>query len=147
MLVDPYGTHTNRRKIAPVTHMIYQGEDKKLVFKMPESYTDYDRDLLRFVIVDKRFKREILFEAGPNDYRELPTPEEQIKIEITVPSTYTKTFRRGSFLYSLEIKSILGDQRQVVEEGTIMVEYQAGAPDPDVPYKKYDQPDETQNDG
>jgi len=147
VLQDPYGTHTNRRVIAPTVHQIYQGETTKIVFTMPESYEVFDKSKLYFVIVDDRFKREILFEAGTSHYEEKPTPEDRIKIQVTVPATVTKTFRRGSFLYSMEVKSILGDEREVVEEGTILVEYQAGAPDPDVPYKDPDQIDETQNDG
>lgn len=146
-LQDPYGTHTNRRQIAPVTHMIYQGEQKNLVFTMPESYTTFDKATLSFVIVDGRFKREILFKADPVHFTEMPTPEDRIKVQVVVPATVTKTFRRGAFLYSMEVRPILGDEREVVEEGSITVEYQAGAPDPDVPYKDPDTIDETQNDG
>lgn len=145
--LNPYGVNRRERMVAPTTHMIYQGETKKLTFVMPESYAAYDTNLLRFVIVDTRFKRDILFTAADNNYAELPTPEDPIKIEVTIPAGVTAIFRRGSFLYSLEVKSILGDERTVVEEGSITVEYHAGAPDPDVPYKNPDYQDETQNDG
>lgn len=141
MKYDPYGTNEDRRPIGDKLHRLFQGETKHLYFVLPDGET-YDPNKYRFVIVDMRFKTEYLFEAQTTHFSEVQTPEPQTKVRVTIPSAVTATFRRGSFLYSMEIKAILGSDRQVLEEGGLLVEYQAGAPEPSIPYKDTD---ETQN--
>ena len=147
MKYDPYGTNEDRRPLADKIHRLFQGENKKLYFILPDSETEYEPTKYRFVVVDSRFKTDLLFDAAVNNFSRMDTPEPQIKICVTIPSSVTMAFRRGSFLYSMEIKSILGEDRQVIEEGGLLVEYHAGAPDPNVPYKTYSDSDETQNYG
>lgn len=146
MKYDPYGTNEDRRPLADKLHRLFQGETTKLYFVLPDGEDEFEPDKYRFVVVDDRFKTEYLFEAAAENFTEIQTPEPQLKVCVTIPSATTMTFRRGSFLYSMELKSILGDERQVLEEGSLLVEYQAGAPDPDVPYKNLST-DETQNYG
>lgn len=146
MKYDPYGTNEDRRPLADKLHQLFQGEAKKIYFVMPDEETEFTPERYRFVITDDRFKTTYLFEAQPENFTEVPTPEPQIKICLKIPSAATAPFRRGTFLYSMELKSILGEDRQVLEEGSLLVEYHAGAPDPDVPYKN-PAIDETQNYG
>jgi len=148
MKYDPYGTHEDRQPIADVFHRVYQGETVKLYFVLPDDVASFNKAEYRFVVTDDRFKRTYLFEASDEHFSEVDTPESAIKVLVTIPSEITQTFRRGSFLYSMEWKAILGDDRRVLEEGNLLVEYQAGAPDPDVPYKtQNDDQDGNQNYG
>ena len=147
MKYDPYGVNEDRRPIGDKLHRIFQGETLKLTFVLPDGETVYDPTRYTFTVVDMRFKTEVLFLAALQNYEWIETPEDPIKIQVTIPSSVTMNFRRGSFLYSMGLKAILGDDRSVIEEGSILVEYQAGAPDPDIPYKTPQTEDEDQNYG
>jgi hypothetical protein len=145
MKYDPYGVNEHERQIGDKLHRLYQGETLVLYFILPSHITTFSPETLKFTIVDQRFVTEILFSADTDNFEEVDTPEEVIKVKLTVPSDVTRYFRRGSFLYSMEYRAILGEERIVIEEGSLLVEYQAGAPDPDIPYKTYIATDETQN--
>ena len=145
MKYDPYGVNEHRRIVGDKLHRLYQGETLTLYFFLPYHIGTFNPAELRFTIIDQRFETEELFSADTDHFKEVPTPEEQIKFKVTVPADVTQYFRRGSFLYSTEFRAILGKERTVLEEGSLLVEYQAGAPDPDIPYKNDIVTDETQN--
>lgn len=56
-------------------------------------------------------------------------------VTITFPEDLTKRLRRGPFLYSVDVADPIGNNRHTCEEGTVLVEYAANAPIPDVPYR------------
>ena len=84
-----------------------------------------------FTVVTSRFNTDVVYSA---DWDKGIVLEPNGDIKIWVPSAETSTFRRGSFLYSITWHDTLMSMRELLEEGNLLVEYPADAPDPEIPY-------------
>jgi len=62
---------------------------------------------------------------------------------ITVPDEISFHLRRGSFPFSLAVKDRLTGQISWILSGSILVEYQIGSPNPEIPYKNPEIPYDT----
>lgn len=130
---DPYGLNPPDSPIADKVVRIYQS-DNTVITRRPEGPDGQpctpDNCWLEFTVVNRRFNTEVLYsadwvlgiKAGPRG-----------AVEISIPSRNSR-FERGSLLYSLTWYNILRSERRVLEEGSIMIEYSADAPSPDIPY-------------
>lgn len=139
----PMGISPKRGENIKNVRYVYQG-DTLFLYSCPplingEPATP-ENSRIAFRLVDDRFCTTPLFEAEWND--NLTATENGI--EIKIPKTVTCNLRRGTFLYSLTISDLLGDNCLTYEEGSILVEYGANAPNPDIPYRNPD--DKYQND-
>ena len=56
---------------------------------------------------------------------------------ITVPDEISSRLRRGSFPFSLSVRDRLTGQTSWILSGSILVEYQIGSPNPEIPYDTY----------
>ena len=57
---------------------------------------------------------------------------------VIIPKRVTDTLRRGSFIYALTATDKRSKLRRVYEEGTLLIEYSATSPNPDLGYKPMD---------
>ena len=59
-------------------------------------------------------------------------------LRVIVPQRIADTLRRGSFIYALTVTDKRSKLRRVYEEGTLLIEYSATSPNPDLGYKPMD---------
>lgn len=59
-------------------------------------------------------------------------------LRVIVPKALSDTFRRGSLAYDLTIVDKRSKIRRVFEEGTLLIDYAAGSPNPTLGYKHAD---------
>lgn len=139
----PMGISPKRGENIKNVKYAYQGDTIRLYSCPPlingEPATD-ENSRINFKLVDDRFCRTPLFEAEWND--NLNATDQGL--EIVIPKTVTCNLRRGTFLYALTISDTLGDNCLTYEEGSILIEYGANAPNPDIPYRT--ETDKHQND-
>lgn len=132
---DPFGVNTpdpsDRRNI----QKFFQGDE--IAFTVKVEYggepATKENSRVRCVLKDQRFTRVILWTG---------TWEEGIKstdvpgvLRVKLPDALASTMRRGPFLYVVDVTDPIGNARQTIEEGTFLIDYSAGAPLPDVPYR------------
>ena len=133
---DPFGvnhpTPTCRRNIKK----LYQGDLEIIISElclMDGEVATPDNSKVTFVLKDERFTRAVIWEGGWGtgiDATDVPGT-----VRVKLPEDLTGRLRRGPFLYSVDVADTLGNNRHTCEEGSILVEYGANAPIPDVPYR------------
>lgn len=130
---DPYGLNPPDSPIADKVVRIYQS-DNTVITRRPEGPDGQictpENCCLEFTVVNRRFNTEVLYTC---DWTLGIKPGPQGAVEISIPSRNSR-FARGSLLYSLTWYNILRSERRVLEEGSILIEYSADAPSPDIPY-------------
>lgn len=133
--INPYGLNPPPSPISNITEKLYQGDvleiHRRLMDPLTKEPCNPDTCILEFTLTDRRFDTEKIFTA---DWTKGITMGPDSIIIITIPSDETSKLRRGSYLYSITWWSKLRDNRKVLEEGTLLVEYSADAPNPEVPY-------------
>jgi hypothetical protein len=133
---DPFGVNHPPPECRRNIHHLYQGDQEIIVSDVclinGEEATP-DNSQVHFVFKDERFIREVLWEGSWGTG--IAVTDVPGTVTITLPESLTDCLRRGPFLYSVDVADPLGNERRTCEEGTILVEYAANAPIPDVPYR------------
>jgi hypothetical protein len=133
---DPFGVNHPPPECRRNIHKLYQGDQELIVSDVTladGTPATPANSKVTFVIKDERFTRAVLWEGGWNNG--IGPTAVKGTVRITLPKTLTDSMRRGPFLYSVDAADPIGNQRRTAEEGTILVEYAANAPVPDVPYR------------
>jgi hypothetical protein len=115
---------------------LYQGDLEIIVSDLclvDGEIATVENSKVTFTLKDERFTRAVIWEGGwETGIEETDVPG---TVTIKLPETITGALRRGPFLFSVDVADKLGNNRHTCEEGTILVEYAANAPIPDVPYR------------
>jgi hypothetical protein len=133
---DPFGVNHPPPECQRNIHKLYQGDLEIIVSDLclvDGQTATTENSKVTFTFKDQRFTRAIIWEGGWGtgiDPTEVPGT-----VKITMPEAITRALRRGPFLYSVDVADTLGNHRHTCEEGTVLVEYAANAPIPDVPYR------------
>jgi hypothetical protein len=136
----PIGIRPQSGPIHKRIHSFYQGEffcmDTQACFPDGTVATP-DNSRLIFTVVDDRYCQDepnTFYVAEWNDNIE-QIPDSEAGVKVCIPQSVTCTFRRGTFKYSLTLTDKLGQQKKVLEDGNLIVEYSADAPLPDAKYR------------
>lgn len=131
---DPYGVSPQFGSVQRDVHNAWQGDTVKLPFdvSMPDG-TEATRDncVITFTLKDKRFFHDALWTGSLEDGIEFTRPG---AVMVHIPERITALLRRGAYLYSLSIQTKMLDERKLLAEGTLQIEYPADAPNPSVFY-------------
>jgi len=132
---DPFGVNSpdpaDRRKI----QKFFQGDAIVLTVKVEHNGKPATKEnsRVRCILKDQRFTREVLWTGTWEEGISTTAVPGVLKIKLT--DALASTMRRGPFLYSIDAADPLGNDRQTIEEGTLLIDYSANAPLPDVPYR------------
>ena len=132
--IDPYGALPPPSPVAKNIFTVYQGSTLEIFRRVTNpdgSPAKPGTCHLEFTIVSHRYSTEIIFQANwdKNIFKEVAD-----HVKIVVPSGDTSTFLRGPLLYSLAWYDMLRNVTVMIEEGGLLVEYAANAPNPEIPY-------------
>ena len=134
---DPYGVNPKKGDVQKTMHEFYQGDT--ITFKIPAVFADGTKATentdTMFTLVDKRFHHTPIIWQGRVG-NGLTYPIDGV-VEVVVPKSISDVLRRGSFLYSLRISTSLDTITHTAEEGSILIEYGADAPNPTLGYRIY----------
>lgn len=134
-LYDPYGVNPQSGDIKKNVHEFYQGDSiiLKIAAKVSneDPVTEENADAT-FTLVDKRFSIDPIWTGTWGDGITLLKDG---VVEVRVPDRISKDLRRGSFLYSLTLLEKPIKISTLVEEGTLLIEFGADAPNIDLAYK------------
>lgn len=132
---NPFGVNTPDPDDRRIIRRFFQGDVITFVVKVEYGGAPADKDnsRVRCVLKDQRFTREVLWTGTWGEGIESTSVPGVLKV--TLPQTLAAVLRRGPFLYAVDVTDPLGNNRQTVEEGTLLIDYSAGAPLPDVPYR------------
>jgi len=145
---NPLGIVTKTGKVQRNIHKLFQGDCLRIcttAFTLDCEPATPDNSLVCFSLVDDRFCKDApIFQASWDDGIVVSNADAELGgIVIKVPEEITCNLRRGRFMYDIVITDKLNKSRRTSEEGHILVEYGASAPQPDIPYRPV--ADETQN--
>ena len=131
---DPYGVNPRPGPVQNSMFPAWQGDTVHLPFDvmLPDGgMATADNCLLEFMLKDRRFYHHPLWKGELNNGIVFTRPG---AVMVHIPERVTAHLRRGSYLYSLTVWTRIRDQRRLLKEGSISVEYSAGAPNPSVYY-------------
>ena len=136
--LDPFGVNPKQGAIQAVTRRFYQGES--ISFDIPALLASgtpvtADNATAAFTLKDNQFFLDDLWSADLVEGLSVPAPG---VIRVTIPNEVSDLFRRGSFSYTLFVTDKATRKVKLVEEGTLLIEYAAGSPNPDLAYKDLD---------
>jgi hypothetical protein len=89
-----------------------------------------ENSLMQFVLYDQRFDESAIWSGAWRRGVELVDGI----VEIKIPDDIADTLRRGSYLYSLFVTDLLGNNRRTVIVAYLLVEYQPTSPHHNIPY-------------
>ena len=87
-----------------------------------------------FVLRDHRFSLEELWRGIWHDGIE-EVPGSPGLICITIPASISGTLRRGSYIFSVSVSDLLGDNKYTATEGMLQIEYAPTSDTNNIPYK------------
>ena len=132
----PYGANPKAGANRRSTKQIFQGDRTTLRFvatvhKVPATP---DNSRVVFTIKQDQFYPAHIWQCTWADFITRLPDNAFGAIEVVIPSHVTALLRRGGYIYSLTSTDKLGDDQVTMEEGVLLVEYSANAPNPEVPY-------------
>lgn len=138
-LIIPYnqGERLELRAVIKFTRLSDNNdlEDPVEIIATPEN------SIAKFYLSDERFVAPF-FTAEWNIGIELMDRERGV-CKITIPDDISSRLRRGSFPFSLLVKDRTTGLSYWILSGSIIVEYQVGSPNPEIPYKNPEIPCDT----
>lgn len=133
---DPFGVNKPPTECRTNIHRMFQGDEEIIISNLclvDGQVATPSNSYVTFTLKDQRFAREIIWEGHwQTGVEETDVPG---TVSINIPQDITGALRRGSFLYAMDVANTTQSDRHTCEEGTILVEYGANAPIPDVPYR------------
>jgi len=132
---DPYGVNPKAGKNKDTMHEFFQGDT--IAFEIPSVFRDGEKakssTTTIFTLVDKRYHHDPVIWTGTVGDGLTYLADGVVKV--TIPKAISDVLRRGSFLYSLRVSKSLGTPTYTTEEGSILIEYGADAPNPTLGYR------------
>ena len=127
---DPFGTL--REGYRKYIWYANQGQNLSLIIEDPEDALTLATCNLNFVLKVTQFKTDSLWTAAFGTGVEETTDPH--KVEVTLPIALLDRLSRGGYIYTLTRTDLTSGVVNDVETGGILVDYDAAAPYPQVPF-------------
>ena len=91
---------------------------------------------VNFVLSQDRFSHCPLWRSSWNS-GVTPVDGRPGLVRIKIDSSVSRTLRRGSYAFSMDITDVYGKNRSTVLAGSLLVEYEPSSDNHDIPYRVY----------